>query len=79
MFFFDMDNKLWTETAHCHSNHVRVGNSSFDTSEETKKSVIGKYIVQIFVSEQKDALLFFAHIVDFYEFCGQNNGLCISK
>ena len=72
MFFIDMHNKFWSESADSHPNHIGIWDNSFNSTEKTQKSITWQDIVKISVSQQKDPFLLFIHMVYFDQFCRQD-------
>ena len=41
MFFIDMHNKFWSKSADSHTNHISIGDNSFNSTKKTEKSITG--------------------------------------
>lgn len=68
MFLLDMYNELTSEATDGHGDDIGVGYPSFDPWEETEEGIAGEDVVEIFIGEQDDALLFLVDVVYLHQF-----------
>ena len=69
VLFFNMDHKLAAEATDRHRDHVRIGYSPLDPAEQPHEGLAGKYVVEIFIGEQQNALLLLVDMVDLHQLC----------